>query len=103
MLTPQQLRDKLRGPVIAMTTHFREDYSLDLDGVRRRYLPIDWCEHEALIRLGASVLSLGGVSRQDYMRFFRYYIGFLGLPESRDRVLRKALWRRLSGQVVKAG
>jgi len=35
MMTPEQLRDKLRGPVIAMTTHFRDDYSLDLDGTKR--------------------------------------------------------------------
>ncbi len=35
MTTPQQLRDKLRGPVVAMTTHFKEDYTLDLDAMRR--------------------------------------------------------------------
>ena len=35
MTTPEQLRDKLRGPVIAMTTHFKDDYSLDLDGAKR--------------------------------------------------------------------
>ena len=35
MTTPEQLRDKLRGPVIAMTTHFNDDYSLDLDGAKR--------------------------------------------------------------------
>ena len=35
MTTPEQLRDKLRGPVVAMTTHFRDDYSLDFDGMRR--------------------------------------------------------------------
>jgi 4-hydroxy-tetrahydrodipicolinate synthase len=35
MLTPEQLREKLSGPVVAMTTHFKDDLSLDLDGVRR--------------------------------------------------------------------
>lgn len=30
-----RLRDRLEGPVVAMTTHFHDDYSLDLDGVRR--------------------------------------------------------------------
>ena len=35
MTTPEQLREKLRGPVIAMTTHFKDDYTLDLDGVKR--------------------------------------------------------------------
>ncbi|MEO7654046.1 MAG: dihydrodipicolinate synthase family protein [Bryobacteraceae bacterium] len=34
-MSPQQLRDKLRGPVVAMTTHFKDDYSLDLDAMRR--------------------------------------------------------------------
>jgi dihydrodipicolinate synthase/N-acetylneuraminate lyase len=34
-MTPEQLREKLSGPVIAMTTHFKDDYSLDLDGMRR--------------------------------------------------------------------
>ena len=33
--TPEQLREKLRGPVIAMTTHFNDDYSLDLDAMKR--------------------------------------------------------------------
>ena len=27
MLTGDQLREKLRGPVVAMTTHFKDDYS----------------------------------------------------------------------------
>lgn len=35
MITPEQLRQRLRGPVIAMTTHFKEDLSLDLDGMRQ--------------------------------------------------------------------
>ena len=30
-----QLREKLKGPVVAMTTHFHDDYSLDLDAVKR--------------------------------------------------------------------
>ena len=35
MLTGDQLREKLRGPVVAMTTHFKQDYSVDLDAMRR--------------------------------------------------------------------
>ena len=35
MLTAEQLHDKLRGPVVAMTTHFKDDYSLDLDAMKR--------------------------------------------------------------------
>ena len=35
MMTPEELRDRLRGPVVAMTTHFKEDYSLDLEAVER--------------------------------------------------------------------
>ena len=35
MMTPEQLRNKLRGPVVAMTTHFRDDLSLDLDAMRQ--------------------------------------------------------------------
>ena len=35
MMTPEELRDRLRGPVVAMTTHFKDDYSLDLGGMRR--------------------------------------------------------------------
>jgi hypothetical protein len=34
-MPPDQLRQKLRGPVVAMTTHFKEDLSLDLDAIRR--------------------------------------------------------------------
>lgn len=33
--TPEQLREKLKGPVVAMTTHFNDDLSLDLDAMRR--------------------------------------------------------------------
>ena len=35
MLTGDQLREKLRGPVVAMTTHFKDDYSVDLDAMKR--------------------------------------------------------------------
>ena len=35
MMTPEELRKALRGPVVAMTTHFREDYSLDLEAMER--------------------------------------------------------------------
>lgn len=35
MMTPEQLRNKLRGPVVAMTTHYKDDLSLDLDAMRR--------------------------------------------------------------------
>ena len=35
MLTAEQLHDKLRGPVVAMTTHFKDDFSLDLDAQKR--------------------------------------------------------------------
>ena len=33
--TPEQLKEKLKGPVVAMTTHFKDDYSLDLDAMNR--------------------------------------------------------------------
>jgi 4-hydroxy-tetrahydrodipicolinate synthase len=35
MMSPDVLREKLVGPVVAMTTHFKEDLSLDLDALRR--------------------------------------------------------------------
>lgn len=35
MVTPDELRQRLQGPVVAMTTHFKDDYSLDLDAMRR--------------------------------------------------------------------
>jgi 4-hydroxy-tetrahydrodipicolinate synthase len=35
MTTPEELREKLKGPVVAMTTHFKDDDSLDLDAMRR--------------------------------------------------------------------
>jgi dihydrodipicolinate synthase/N-acetylneuraminate lyase len=35
MTTPKELRDMLRGPVVAVTTPFKPDLSLDLDGLRR--------------------------------------------------------------------
>ena len=34
-MTPTELRDKLRGPIVAMTTIFKDDYTLDLDGIHR--------------------------------------------------------------------
>ena len=34
-MTPNQLREKLCGPIVAMTTHFNDDYSLDLGAMRR--------------------------------------------------------------------
>ena len=33
--TPEQLREKLKGPVVAMTTHFNDEDSLDLDAMKR--------------------------------------------------------------------
>ena len=35
MTTPTELRQKLRGPIAAMTSHFKDDLSLDLDAMRR--------------------------------------------------------------------
>lgn len=35
MTTPEELRKKLRGPVVAVTTPFKPDLSLDLDGMRK--------------------------------------------------------------------
>ncbi|MDP6778105.1 MAG: dihydrodipicolinate synthase family protein [Candidatus Latescibacteria bacterium] len=35
MTTPEELRAKLQGPVVAMTTHFSDDGSIDLDAMRR--------------------------------------------------------------------
>lgn len=35
MISPAELRARLRGPVVAMTTHFKDDYSIDLDAMRR--------------------------------------------------------------------
>lgn len=35
MTTPEELRKKLRGPVVAVTTPFKPDLSLDLDGMRQ--------------------------------------------------------------------
>jgi len=35
MMTPEQLRKKLTGPVVAMTTPFTKDDNVDLDGLRR--------------------------------------------------------------------
>ena len=35
MTSPSELRTRLQGPVVAMTTHFKDDYSLDLDAMRR--------------------------------------------------------------------
>ena len=34
MISPDELRERLAGPVVAMTTHFKDDYSLDLDAMR---------------------------------------------------------------------
>jgi 4-hydroxy-tetrahydrodipicolinate synthase len=34
-MSPQQLRAKLRGPVVAMTTHFKDDFSVDYDSMRQ--------------------------------------------------------------------
>jgi len=33
--TVARLRERLKGPVVAMTTHFKDDYSLDLDAMKR--------------------------------------------------------------------
>jgi dihydrodipicolinate synthase/N-acetylneuraminate lyase len=33
--TPAELRERMRGMIVAMTTPFREDLALDLDGLRR--------------------------------------------------------------------
>ncbi len=33
-MTPETLRERLRGRVVAMTTHFKDDFSLDLDSMK---------------------------------------------------------------------
>ena len=35
-ISPNELREKLKGPVVAMTTHVKDDSSLDLDAMRVR-------------------------------------------------------------------
>ncbi len=35
LMTPDELRKNLRGPVVAMTTHFTEDDRIDVDAMRR--------------------------------------------------------------------
>jgi len=35
MTGPEELRERLKGPVVAMTTHFKDDYALDLDAMKR--------------------------------------------------------------------
>ena len=35
MTSPEELRGRLKGPVVAMTTHFKDDLSLDLDAMQK--------------------------------------------------------------------
>lgn len=35
MMTPEQLRKKLTGPIVAMTTHFTKDDHIDVDAMKR--------------------------------------------------------------------
>jgi len=35
LMTPTELRQKLRGPIVAMTTHFTEDDRIDVEAMRR--------------------------------------------------------------------
>ncbi len=44
MTTPVEFREMLRGPVAAITTPFKPDLSLDLDGLRR--LVDFYCENK---------------------------------------------------------
>ncbi|MCK4627516.1 MAG: hypothetical protein KAT56_00860, partial [Sedimentisphaerales bacterium] len=77
-------------------------FPVDLDGLRPRLFHSRFAGHEALIRLGESVLSYyKQVTLADYARVFRSYIRYLELPETHNRALRRKLWDKISKQVRK--
>ncbi|MCK5270870.1 MAG: lipopolysaccharide heptosyltransferase I, partial [Sedimentisphaerales bacterium] len=77
-------------------------FPVDLDGLRPRLFHSRFAGHEALIRLGESVLSYyKHVTLADYARVFRSYIRYLELPETHNRELRRKLWDKISKQVRK--
>ena len=49
--TPEEFREKQKGPVIAITTHFRDDLSVDLDAMRRL---MEYCLEEGAPTLFAT-------------------------------------------------
>jgi lipopolysaccharide heptosyltransferase I len=77
-------------------------FLVDLDGLRPRLFHSRFAGHEALVRLGESVLSYyKHVTLADYARVFRNYIRYLELPETHNRALRRKLWDKISKQVRK--
>jgi len=74
---------------------------VDLDGLRLRRFYGKYCKHETLVRLAVSVSTNPKVKLYDIVRVYRRYLDWLDMPESRNRLLRKKLWRKLSQQVQK--
>ena len=76
-------------------------YLIDLDGLSYRRAAVNGVGHEALIRLGASVVSQPNLNRTDFARFFRCYIRYLDLPEVGNRKCRHKLWEKIAKAIQK--
>jgi len=95
--------DKRLSGIMADGGRYRcRAFPVDLDGLRPRLFHSRFAGHEALIRLGESVLSYyKHVTLADYARVFRSYIRYLELPETHNRAMRRKLWDKISKQVRK--
>jgi len=67
----------------------------------RAKLPFEiWPSHEAIIRLAASALSLPDLTIRDMIRVFHIYLKIIDLPEYKNFLSRRRLWKHLSDSAM---
>lgn len=76
-------------------------FFVDLDGVSRQWGPWRLARHQAIVRLAASVLGQNSVRRLYLAAMFDSYLRYQDLPEATNRRLKKVLWQRLGGKILK--
>ncbi len=73
----------------------------DMDGIKRYVLPCRRRRFRSLWHLAASLMSLSGVNRTDYLRTFIAYCDLTGLESSLRRPLFKLLARRAQAKRIR--
>jgi len=75
---------------------------VDMDGIKRYLLPSRSRQYRSLWQLAASLMSVPGISRTDYLRTFTAYCNLTGLEPSWRRTLYRHLAKRALAKRMRA-
>ncbi len=75
---------------------------VDMDGIKRYLLPSRSRQYRSLWQLAASLISVPGISRTDYLRTFTAYCNLTGLGPSQRRTLYRYLAKRALAKRMRA-